>query len=376
MTVVHPLAVPALSPSLRVQPHPKARFGSLRPAYPAQVPPANGFSAPANWLWIKGWFLLRRQKVGGKPLNKALFRQYQKQVRPLVQSRICQAEQQHWPHVARSEPLRQIGYTYHKGIPPSLVWVQPNPSGGLPIRQNTNGLIARIFIDILADNTALPPAASLEQGVAMLHEVRQGLTDLAMEKALALPGVRARSGGFLRQLWRHWFPELRPRCENIQKPFAYRLQGLAPGIFSVASVSNKLYSMIQIHHLVFVGDNGGILITGSPSYKAMIEMIREDPIAQTAINFKKPLSKEGWGFLPVPLRATRLNLKQTMDLLQQQANKHITWRTQNDWGDIETLLREIPFDLKRHIMEKRLPVLLDKPGADGRSVLSQWPDPV
>lgn len=338
-------------------------------------PPQNVLDTSSNWLRVKMTLLGHFQKVGGRVINPFSFWGWRWHYRQSMKALIEKLDQQHWPFVATAEPLQRIGYHYERGIPPSLVWAEPNGHGRAK-RKNTNGLIARILIQTLGDSTMVPAAGSVAEAAAQLHELRAQLSQRSMDKALAIQGLEPRSGnGFLethwRQYWRQWFPELRPRCDAIREPFAHRLQGLGPGIFSLASTqeaAHRTYSMIQIHHMLFIGDNGAMLITDSPSPKTMLTMIADDPKAQAAIEHRKPLLANGWGFLHKPSRLKGLGLSDTLNLLARQASGEITHRTVNDWGDTETLLRDVPFDLARHIAKGRIKVMMDKPGRDGRSV--------
>ena len=318
------------------------------------------------------------QKVGGRILNPFAYWSWRWHYRQPMKALTEKLDQQHWPFVATAEPLQRIGYPYERGVPPSLVWAEPNGHGGAK-RKNTNGLLARILIQTLGDSTQVPAAGSVAEAAAQLHELRAQLSQRSMDKALAIKKLEPRSGkGFFeaqwRQYWRQWFPELRPRCDAIREPFAHRLQGLGPGIFSLASTqeaAHRTYSMIQVRHLLLIADNGAMMIAESPMPKAMLSMIADDPKAQAAIEQRKPLLADGWGFLPKPSRLTGLGLADTMTLLAKQASGEITHRTLNDWGDAETLLRDVPFDLVQHIARGRIKVLMDKPGRDGHRVIEQ-----
>ncbi len=341
-------------------------------------PPRNVLDTSSNWWRVKLNLLTHLQKVGGRAINPFSFWGWRWHYRQPMRALTDKLDQQYWPFVATAEPLKRIGYPYERGLPPSLVWAEPNGRGGAQ-RKNTNGLIARILIQTLGDTTLVPAANSVEEAAAQLHELRAQLSQRSMAKALAIKGLQPRSGGgwldtHWRQYWRQWFPELRPRCDAIREPFAHRLQGLAPGIFSLASTQaagHQTYSMIQIHQLLFIADNGAMLITDSPSPKTMLTMLADDPKAQAVIEAKRPLLPNGWGFLPRPRGMKGLGLADTMTLLQQQANGDITYRTVNDWGDTETLLRDVPFDLVAHIQKGRFKLLMDKPGRDGRRVIEQ-----
>lgn len=388
------LSIPASHPAMaspwgRPVTTTRLRFGATVPIVPGQAdstlltsPPRNVLNTVGNWWRVKANLLSHFQKVGGRSVNPFRFWRWRWHYRQPMKALVEQLDQHHWPFVATAEPLQRIGYHYEKGVPPSLVWAEPNGHGGAK-RKNTNGLIARILIQTLGNPALCLPANSVTEAAAQLHELRAQLSQRSMAKALAIPGLQPRSGGgFLdtqwRHYWRQWFPELRPRCDAIREPFAHRLQGLAPGIFSLAGMRESkrpMYSMIQVHHLLFIADNGAMLITDSPSPKTMLAMIDDDARAQRAIEKRRPLLKEGWGFLPRPSGLNGLGLADTLALLKQQANGEITHRTLNDWGDAETLLREIPFDIARHMAQGRFRILMDKPGKDGRRVMDQWNTP-
>lgn len=219
-----------------------------------------------------------------------------------------------------------------RGLPPALEKTEP----GHPEKRvcATTGALAQISLEIM--DQLQKPEDSLD-AFAQLSELMAQVTQASCRKIN--PGRLD---------------------ENVHPAY------LGLGGYDVAG-TDSMFSMLQTGHIVLIAENGAMQMIKVPSANEMIELIRHDEKARKLIDEKQLIKPEkaGWNADPT---LPGLDAEGTIQLLEETAEGKHPDRAPYGWADLHTLLRDIPFDLERHLKEGRLKLLYDSPGQDEKNV--------
>ena len=236
--------------------------------------------------------------------------------------------------------LDGFGLSGWQGIPPALEAYSTPDDARSPRLQSTHGALAMLALKVVGE---LPAADNAWSAYAQIKEALQQVSTLAHDKA-----------------------------ESVSIPGVTRTHGIGIGRFSSASMTDELYSMLLIAHMVLVTPNGAIQVNALPGPAAMADMIEADPQAKQLIDDLKPVDGKGLQYGGgILLKGSGLNAAETLQLLRETGEGQHPTRYSKGWRDVHTLLRTIPFDLQTHVKSGQLKPIFEKAGADGRKVLEK-----
>lgn len=239
--------------------------------------------------------------------------------------------------LAQFFPFALDRYQFFK-IPPDYVGIPPSVEiprfDNTPPSKNTHGVLASLALSILS---MLPAGNTMEDTLAQLYT---SFWEITRQSGMNTPPFTKEPG--------------------LDHSGGMRASG--PGVLTLSN----LYSSLQTSHMVFIAPNGALQIVARPNAQVMSEILAHDPVAQKHLDKQKPLNqnaREGLDALTDKTYDAATTIAYLKTLTDGRARQ-----SANGWTDVHTVLRNIPIDFARHIADKRLRILLEKPGADGQGV--------
>ncbi len=273
-------------------------------------------------------------KNGGVVLNTARYEEYRRRTGVLAIAKILEARN---TVIVKADDatLRKFHLADSNGVPPSLTIA--TKTNEIRSSITTHGLIAQVALKLLG---SIPPAGSLEEGVAQLHTVFDAVHQEARRKALA---------------------------SNPQEPIQVSTALYSSGP-PLAPLIGELNSALLRGHYTLVNFMGAIRIMRLPDFQAMKEMIVADRPAQKTILKLQPLALYGakeMGYEPITIRS----IQQLLNHLDALAHGEFKERTNsNGTTDIHTLMGYVCFNHPMHFRAGHLKSVFEKPGRDGKNI--------